>query len=164
MSADTDRLEPGPVENFSLWVSAGSMIAMTAIITVEVVLRATTGGTLEWSDEIVGYLLVALSFVSLSLCQSEQSFHKVEIVQARLGPRGRAASTVLFEVLSLGYMAITEYWFVRFVMSSYRQESMANTALATPLWIPESVMVLGGALMIWTQLRIIARDARRLFA
>jgi hypothetical protein len=47
-------------------------------------------------------------------------------------------------------------------MSSYTRESLAPTPLATPLWIPESVMVVGATLLLITLGRAIVRDVREL--
>ena len=43
----------------------------------------------EISDELGGYMLVIITFVSLSVCQANDSFHHVELVQSRrIGFRG----------------------------------------------------------------------------
>ena len=43
-------------------------------------------------DEIGGYMLAAITFLSLSVCQVNDSFHHVELVQARLSPHPYAGS------------------------------------------------------------------------
>ena len=50
-------------------------------------------------------MLVVMTFVSLSVCQVNGAFHQVELVQARLSPRGRAISRVIFDVLAFGRSA-----------------------------------------------------------
>ena len=68
------------IERVSLWTSAFCMIGMVLLILAEVVLRGVFNSTTEHSDELVGYLLVGLSFLSLALCQSRGAFHRVEMV------------------------------------------------------------------------------------
>ena len=41
----------------------------------------------EIADELGGYMLVVMTFVSLSVCQVNNAFHRVELIQARLSPR-----------------------------------------------------------------------------
>ena len=152
------------VERASLWLSAGCMIGMTVLMLLEVVLRGAFNSTTEHSDELVGYLLIGVSFLSLALCQSRGAFHRVEMVQMRLGPRGKAMSALVFDVLSFGYVALTDWYFLQFVLSSYTREAVAPTVLATPLWIPETAMVVGATLLLVVLGRAILRDLKDLGA
>ena len=152
------------IERISLWLSAFCLIGMAVLMLLEVVLRGALNSTTEHSDELVGYLLIGVSFLSLALCQSRGAFHRVEMVQMRLGPRGRAISALVFDILSFGYVALTDWYFLQFVMSSYNREAMAPTVLATPLWIPETAMVAGATLLLIVLGRAIVRDVRELGA
>ena len=157
--------EPRPfnlLERTSLWLSAFCLIGMTVLMLLEVVLRGVFNSTTEHSDELVGYLLVGVSFLSLALCQSRGAFHRVEMVQMRLGPRGQAVSALVFNLLSFTYIAITDWYFMQFVMSSYRREAMASTALGTPLWIPEMAMVLGATMLLIVLGKAVIDDIRKL--
>ena len=140
------------------------MVGMVVLILAEVVLRGAFNSTTENSDELVGYMLVGVSFLSLALCQSRGAFHRVEMVQMRLGPRGKAVSALVFDVLSFGYIALTNWYFLQFVMSSYRREALASRQLATPLWIPETAMVMGATLLLISLARAIVHDIRELVA
>ncbi len=64
-------------------------------------------------------------------------------MQARLGPRGRSISQLIFGLLSLTACGLLAWQFVRFEMSSWRFGDVAPTYLATPLWLPRLAMVLG---------------------
>lgn len=162
MSGATDARPFDTVERLSLWLSSFCMIGMTVLMLAEIVLRGVFNSTTEHSDELVGYMLVGISFLSLALCQSRGAFHRVEMVQMRLGPRGKAFSALVFDFLSFAYVALTDWYFVQFVISSYNRESVAPTMLATPLWIPESVMIVGATLLLITLGRAIVRDVREL--
>jgi TRAP-type C4-dicarboxylate transport system permease small subunit len=162
MSSESDGRPFGMIERISLWTSAFCMVGMVLLILAEVVLRGVFNSTTEHSDELVGYLLVGLSFLSLALCQSRGAFHRVEMVQMRLGPRGQAISALVFDLLSFGYIALTAWYFLQFVMSSYRREAMASTALGTPLWIPETVMVAGAVMLLIVLGKAIFHDVRKL--
>jgi TRAP-type transport system small permease protein len=164
MSSESDGRPFGLIERISLWTSAFCMVGMVLLILAEVLLRGVFNSTTEHSDELVGYLLVGLSFLSLALCQSRGAFHRVEMVQMRLGPRGQAISALVFDLLSFGYIALTAWYFLLFVMSSYRREAMASTALGTPLWIPESAMVVGAVMLLIVLGKAIFHDVRKLAA
>jgi TRAP-type C4-dicarboxylate transport system permease small subunit len=150
------------IERTSLWLSAACLIGMVLLILAEIVLRGVFNSTTEHSDELVGYLLVGVSFLSLALCQSRGAFHRVEMVQMRLGPRGQAVSALVFDLLSFAYVALTDWYFLQFVMSSYRREAMASTVLSTPLWIPESAMIVGATLLLVMLGKAIVEDVRKI--
>ena len=152
------------IERISLWLSAGCLIGMAVLMLLEVVLRGALNSTTEHSDELVGYLLIGVSFLSLALCQSRGAFHRVEMVQMRLGPRGQAVSALIFDILSFAYIALTDWYFLQFVISSYDREAAAPTMLATPLWIPETAMIVGATLLLIVLGRAIVRDIRELGA
>ena len=164
MSSSPDARPFNLLERVSLWTSAFCLIGMTLLILLEVVLRGVFNSTTEHSDELVGYLLVGVSFLSLALCQSRGAFHRVEMVQMRLGPRGQAVSTLVFDLLSFGYIALTDWYFLQFVMSSYRREAQASTVLATPLWIPETAMIVGATLLLLVLGKAVIDDVRKLAA
>jgi len=162
MSSSSDERPFNLIERVSLWTSAFCLIGMTLLILAEVVLRGVFNTTTEHSDELVGYLLVGVSFLSLALCQSRGAFHRVEMVQMRLGPRGQALSALIFNLLSFAYIALTDWYFLQFVMSSYRREAAASTVLATPLWIPETAMIVGATLLLIVLGQAVVRDVRKL--
>ena len=162
MSAESDGRPFDLIERVSLWTSAFCMVGMVVLILAEVVLRGVFNSTTEHSDELVGYLLVGLSFLSLALCQSRGAFHRVEMVQMRLGPRGQAISALVFDLLSFGYIALTGWYFLLFVMSSYRREAMASTALGTPLWIPETAMIVGAVMLLIVLGKAVIHDVRKI--
>jgi TRAP-type C4-dicarboxylate transport system permease small subunit len=164
MSASSEGRPFGPIERISLWLSAVCMAGMVLLILAEILLRGVFNTTTEHSDELVGYFLVGLSFLSLALCQSRGAFHRVELVQARLGPNGQAVSALIFDLLTFGYVALTDWYFLQFVMSSYRREAMASTALGTPLWIPETAMIVGATMLLIVLGKAIVADVRNLVA
>jgi TRAP-type C4-dicarboxylate transport system permease small subunit len=162
MSPPADARPFNVLERASLWLSAICLIGMVLLILAEVILRGLFNSTTEHSDELVGYFLVGLSFLSLALCQSRGAFHRVEMVQMRLGPRGQAVSALIFNLLSFGYIALTDWYFLQFVMSSYRREAAASTVLATPLWIPETAMIVGATMLLIVLGKAIVDDIRKL--
>ena len=162
MSSSAEERPFNLIERASLWMSAFCLIGMTLLMLAEIVLRGLFNSTTEHSDELVGYLLVGVSFLSLALCQSRGAFHRVEMVQMRLGPRGKAISELIFNLLAFAYIALTDWCFLQFVMSSYRREAAASTVLATPLWIPETAMIVGATLLLIVLGQAVVRDIRKL--
>jgi TRAP-type C4-dicarboxylate transport system permease small subunit len=158
------RLEEGVVERICKLACVAALVVMLVLVAVDIVTRSLLNFSFEISDELGGYLLVVICFVSLPVCQASDSFHRVELVQSRLSPFGRAVSNVIFDLLSLAFCALLLWQLVRFEMSSFWFGDRAPTYLATPLWIPQAAMMLGAAAVCFTMLRTLAADVARVRA
>ena len=88
------------------WASEAALITMLVVIGGDIFTRYLLNFSFEVADELGGYMLVVMTFVSLSVCQVNGAFHQVELIQARLTARGRALSAAIFDVLSFGFSAI----------------------------------------------------------
>jgi TRAP-type C4-dicarboxylate transport system permease small subunit len=152
----------GPVERLCNFACMAALVVMLGVIGVDILTRALLNFSFEISDELGGYMLVVITFVSLSVCQANDSFHHVEFVQSRLSARGRAISHVVFDLLSLAFAMALLWQLIRFEMSSWRFDDHAPTYLATPLWIPRLAMVVGAAALLVSMARTLAADIARL--
>jgi TRAP-type transport system small permease protein len=141
-----------------------ALVASVVMIGAEVISRALFHFSFEVTDEVGGYLLVAVSFLSLPVSQVHHGFHHVEFVQARLSPRGRAWSRLIFDLTCLISVAILVWQLVRLEIGTWQSEDVAPTILATPLWIPRLTMALGSSVLMLTLLRTVLGDGRRLAA
>jgi TRAP-type transport system small permease protein len=152
----------GPVERLCNFACMVALIVMLGVIGVDIITRALLNFSFEVSDELGGYMLVVITFISLPVCQVNDSFHHVEFVQSRLSTRGRAISDVIFDLLSLAFCLALLWQLVRFEMSSWRFDDHAPTYLATPLWIPRLAMVVGAAALLFAMARTLVADIARL--
>jgi TRAP-type transport system small permease protein len=151
----------GPVERICKLACVAALVVMLVVIGTDIITRSLFNYSFEISDELGGYMLVVITFVSLPVCQVNASFHHVELVQSRLSPRGRAVSHLIFDVLSFIFCALLLWQLGRFELSSWRFGDRAPTYLATPLWIPRVVMVLGAAALCFSVARTLATDVRK---
>ena len=160
---DPSRAMPeGPVERLCNLACMAALIVMLGVIGTDIITRAVFNFSFEISDELGGYMLVVITFISLPVCQANDSFHHVEFVQSRLSARGRAISQVVFDLLSLAFAIALLWQLIRFEMSSWRFDDHAPTYLATPLWIPRLAMVVGAAALLFSMARTFAADIARL--
>jgi len=86
------------------------------------------------------------------------------VEQSRLSPFARAVSHVIFDLLSLTFCVLLLWQLARFEISSFRFDDHAPTYLATPLWIPQAVMVLGAAAVCFSMVRTLAAHVARVRA
>lgn len=158
-------LEPpvgeGAVERICKYASEAALVTMLVVIGLDILTRYVFNFSFEIADEIGGYMLVVMTFVSLSVCQANNAFHQVELVQARLTPRWRALSAAIFDALAFGLAGVLLWHFVRLEFSSYRFGERAPTFLETPLWLPRLAMAIGVGALCFTIVRTFLAHVRR---
>jgi TRAP-type transport system small permease protein len=154
----TRRLKESIVERACKLICFVALIVMLVVIGVDILTRSLFNFSFEISDELGGYMLVVITFVSLSLCQVSDSFHHVELVQSRLSPFARAVSHVIFDLLSLTFCVLLLWQLVRLEITSFRSGDHAPTYLATPLWLPQLAMMLGVLALCFSTARSLAAD------
>lgn len=153
---------PSRFEDASEWLSSLALVAMILLIGSEAIVRNVFGGSLQITDEVCGYLLVAVTFLSMSVSEAHGAFHRVELIQARLGPAARIRLQIVFDACSLLASVLVAWQVSRLSINAFRAEDVAPTPLQTPLWIPQLVMGVGMALLCFALLRSMAAKYRRL--
>lgn len=153
---------PSVIDNACEVICGLFLLAMIVLIGAEAIARNCFGTSLQITDEVGGYLLVALTFLSMSVAESHGSFHRVELVQMRLKPAARIVSQIVFDLMSLAASALVTWQLLRLAINSWRAEDVAPTPLATPLWLPQLSMGLGMALLCLALLRTILAKVRYL--
>jgi TRAP-type transport system small permease protein len=152
------------IERLCKYVCVAALLAMLFVIGLDILTRSLLNFSFEISDELGGYMLVVITFISLPVCQANDSFHHVAFVQARLSPRGRAVSHIIFDALSLAFGILLLWQLIRFELSSLHFDNHAPTYLSAPLWIPQLAMPVGVIALCASILRTLLVDIRKLFA
>lgn len=158
------RATEGLLERVCRIVSEVALIAMIGVVGLDIFTRSVLGFSYQISEEVASYLLVALAFFSLAVCQAYGSFHRVEMTDSLLPPRARLAARVLFDLMSLAVVAVLVWQLGRFELASFRSGFVAPTLLATPLWVPQLAMVLGAVCFAAAIVRTTLGHLRRLRA
>jgi TRAP-type C4-dicarboxylate transport system permease small subunit len=174
--AEKDPEFPGEEQDTSFhprpsWMERGCMlsceigiVAIAVVVLTEIVTRNLFHFSFEASEELGGYIIVGISFLSLPVCQVYRSYHHVQFIQTRLSPRMRAVSHMLFDALSLGFCLLLVWQLSRFVLQTWRAEDVAPTLLATPLWVPQTLMPLGALTASISLTRSLIGNVRRFLA
>ncbi len=144
---------PGPIEYASEAISSLALVAMIVLIGAEAIIRNLFGGSLQITDEIGGYLLVAVTFLSMSVSEAHGAFHRVELVQARMSQRGRIWLQIVFDACSLVASLLVTWQLGRLALNSWNSGDVAPTPLQTPLWLPQVVMGIGMAFLCYALVR-----------
>lgn len=138
--------------NRAIAVVAGVvLLATVALILVEVVLRQTPRGSIGGADEISGYVMGGVATWGFAFALTERAHVRIDILQMRLKP-GPSGLFDLLALASLAAVVLVVTWHSWSVLgTTLARGSRANTPLATPLWIPQSVWFAG-----WVWLSVVA--------
>jgi TRAP-type C4-dicarboxylate transport system permease small subunit len=150
------------VEKTCGYLTAIAIIVMLLVITVDIITRSFLHFSFEISDEVASYALVAITFLSFSLCQVNHSFHHVELIQAKLSRTGQILSRIFFDILMLAACGLLVWQYWRLGVASWRFGGVAPTRLMTPLWLPQSLMTLGMVALTYSVFRTFVADVRML--
>ncbi|QJW83553.1 TRAP transporter small permease [Ramlibacter terrae] len=164
--ADADRFSPSEgwaaaaCRIVSEWLVVGLVVMMGA----EMVVRSAFGWSIQFSNELGGYALVAITFLALGSGQLLHAYHRVHFIENKLSPTGRAWLRLAFDAAALCVAAVLCAEMVRFEWITWKQGDVAATSLMTPLWVPRLTMPIGTAVLCWALLRTLAADWRRIRA
>jgi len=139
-----------------------AIVALAIIVLTEIVTRNLFDFSFQISDEVGGYIVVLLTFLALPVCQARQSYHHVLFIQMRLPQWLREWLNLCFDLLSLAFCLVLVWQLGWQAMQTWQTGDIAPTELATPLWIPQTIMPLGCVVLCLVLLRGIGHRVRRL--
>jgi len=163
---DADEFSPreGWIERLTRGATEIAVVVLVVMMGIEMIVRSAFGWSLQFTNELGGYALVAITFLGLASGQVDHAFHRVHMLDSRLSASGRAALRLAFDVSALIVSAVLLFEFVRFGWITWRSGDVAATSLQTPLWIPRLAMPIGTLALVLSLLRTVAGDWRRLRA
>lgn len=163
---DADAFSPGEdlPARLGRWATQLIVVGLVVMMGLEMLVRSAFGWSIQFSNEIGGYALVAITFLSLASGQLLHAYHRVHFLDQRMGPLGRARMRLAFDLAGTVVAVVLALELVRFEWLTWQSGDVAATSLMTPLWLPRLVMPLGVLALCWALLRTLAGDWRRLRA
>ncbi len=140
-------------------LAALSLVALLLLVGAEIVLRPL-GHSLLVTDEMGAYLNAAIVFLGLAHTLRHGGFIRMEVLYDRLGPRTRRAATWAFLLASLLFAGLLTWLAWKHVAYAFSRDTRAISILATPEWIPQSLMLLGLAALVLQLLAFALERAR----
>lgn len=155
-----ERLERGLLPPLSAlnFLSCIALVVMLVLITVEVVLRSLFDTSTEMAEEISTYALVALVFLGLPRLMLKDGLLKVDAIYGRLSQRAQHALTILYSLMALAISYEYTYQIWRLVGSSFRRGAKSTTLLEVPLYLPQTLVLIGLCGLMLALLGVIAAN------
>ena len=140
----------GKISRFAVWVAGAALLLSAFMVTIDVIMRKLFSITMSGSDEISGYVFAAATTWAYSYCLLYRSNVRIDALYILLPRAVRAVLDIFGISLLLFYMAYLtdKAWDV--FLASWEHDSVSITTLATPLWIPQLLWVLGLSLFVLT--------------
>lgn len=131
----------------AVWVGGALTIASVLLISFDVLARKFLGFNTGGADELSSYAFAISTSWALAFATLQRANVRVDVLYQYFPVRISALLDWL-ALVSLGvFMVFLTYYAFDVASTSLAQDSAANTPLATPLWIPQGLWVLGLAWM-----------------
>ena len=141
----------------AVWCSGGAMLLVAVMISMEILSRRMFGMHLVAADEISGYALAITTSWAISFTLLQRGHIRVDAFYMIL-PKGVQAVLDLLALLAMTVFAATLSWYALDMWAnSWELQSTSNTPLATPLWIPQGLWVIGLLFFLITNLALLLR-------
>jgi TRAP-type C4-dicarboxylate transport system permease small subunit len=126
-----------------VWVGGVLTLASALLVSYDVIVRRLFGVTIGGSDELSGYAFAISTTWALAYAALERANVRVDVVYHHLPVRVAAVLDCL-ALVAMGVFAVYLTFHAQGVVAqSWQQGAAANTPLATPLWLPQSLWLAG---------------------
>lgn len=124
--------------------TAGALtIASALLIAYDVTVRRLFGIAIGGSDELSGYAFAISTSWALAFTVLERANVRVDVLYQHLPARVGAVLDWLSLVALGAFSVYLTYYAYHVALESWTRHAAANTPLATPLWIPQLLWVVG---------------------
>lgn len=118
------------------------LLATVGFVLVDITMRQF-GVSFGGSEEISGYVMAGVASWGLSYTLTERAHVRIDLIRLKLRSTGQTVLD-LIAMLALSATAVLVAWHAWPVLQkTLARGSHANTALETPLWIPQSIWLSG---------------------
>jgi TRAP-type C4-dicarboxylate transport system permease small subunit len=125
-------------------IAALFLFALLAVIVLQMLAR-WSGQRFPGSTDYAGYCMAAASFFALAYTLDRGAHIRVALLLTRLG-RWRRAGELWCSGIGSALACYFAYYAIKAVLVSYQLNDISQGQDATPLWIPQLGMAIGGTL------------------
>lgn len=132
---------------FSLVSAQILLLVMTGLIAIDVFARALIGRSTMISQEMAGYLLVAITFLGLAHTLREGRHITVELLTNKLSPHRQRQLEILVFLVCIVFMVWLTWTTWSPFADTFATGQRSVTPLQTPMWIVYFFVPLGSGML-----------------
>ena len=121
---------------------------MVLLVLADMLFRAIGNGIVLNASEFSGYALAAMIYLSLGYSFKAGVHIRITFLMDRLSTQARHGLEVLLSVLAVAVTAYSLHAVWGLVHTSYTRGTIAYTAAQTPLYLPQSVLLVGLSILL----------------
>ena len=151
----------GSVSKLAAAFAAGTVVLMMLVVSYSVVNRYILNTPITWTDELSGYLVVALVMLGAADALRRGDHISVDLITARLAKRGKQVVEIWSCIVVLVFSSVLLISSKKTIEYSVNFEIVSEGYLEVPMWIPQSFLILGGSLVFFVALAKLTRAVNR---
>ena len=137
-----------PVARLGLGLAALGVLVVLAVTGYSVFKRYVLGTPVTWTDELSGYLVVAIVMLGAAETLRRGDHISVDLLTDRLTGNGRRLAAIWGMIAAILVMLAILVSGVTAVRFSYDFGVYSDGYLAVPMWIPQLALIVGSVLVI----------------
>ncbi len=141
------------------WLGGVLLLGMVLLIAVEIVMRRTVGTSPGLSYEYSGYVLGISASWSFAYALFHKAHIRIDAAYVRFAPKGRIGLDMLALAAMAAFAAMTARASVGVLAETLARDTVSNSPLHTPMWIPQILWVGGWLWFAFAVLLLLARCA-----
>lgn len=127
------------------FLSAVLLVLMVCHVLIEIILRNIFFSSTYVLDEFVGYAVAAITFNSLGYALERDALIRVNLLLSAVSRSPRIVGVLehIAVVLTLAVVGLAGYQFFWSIVRSYNRGATSETVAEVPMWMPETLMLVG---------------------
>jgi TRAP-type C4-dicarboxylate transport system permease small subunit len=128
-------------------LSGAFMVLICVLVLAQIVARMA-GSMVPSSDELAGYAMAASGFLGLPYALHRGAHIRVALLFKFLSARGNHWIEVFSTLLGLLICTYLAWYCALFTIESYQFHDVSSGMLPIPMWLPQTAMLLGTAILV----------------
>jgi len=124
------------------------LFTMTLIIFYDVIMRYVFNSPTIWALEISEYMLVFLCFIGAADLQRRKKHIKMDFFYHKFSRRIQKFLDLISYLLLVVFSFILFWNALKMTLTAYKYESVSNSLLGVPLFLPYSIILIGMFLLL----------------
>ena len=137
------------------YLSIGLLLATSAIIVIQVFFRYVLNSSISWSDEVMGFLLVWLTFTGAVLAMHDNSHIGIDILAEMVPLRMRLFVNILIDACIMLFLVVFTWAASLLCMKMFDNYAISLEIRMSYIY---SILPLAGVFMIVSVVRRIAHE------